>query len=216
MPALSHTVSRWETCSGTGGNEELPVDDNILVERFRHGDEGAFNLLVERHKREAYFIALRLTGSHEDARDLAQDAFIRCYRSLEQFRGESSFRTWLYRIVVNLSLNYLKSPRVSRRAEWPESGPEELPGGDRDEDPMAALERRQRVGQLRQAIARLPVRQKQTLMLKVYGELKYDEIAEVMRCPVGTAKANFFHAVKRLRALLGDDEPGPAGGGTPQ
>lgn len=189
------------------------MDDSILVERFRHGDEGAFNLLVERHKREAYFIALRLTGSHEEARDLAQDAFIRCYRSLESFRGDCSFRTWLYRIVVNLSLNYLKSPRINRRVEWPEGGMDDLPGVESGEDPTEALERQQRTQQLRQAIARLPVKQKQTLMLKVYGELKYDDIAEVMRCPVGTAKANFFHAVKRLRSLLGDDERKPAGGG---
>ena len=180
------------------------MDDSILVERFRHGDEGAFNQLVERHKREAYFIALRLTGSHEDARDLSQDAFIRCYQSLENFRGDCSFRTWLYRIVMNLSLNYLKSPRVSRRVEWADGQMDAMPGTD--SDPDRALLQRQRSQLLRAAIARLPVKQKQTLMLKVYSELKYEEISEVMRCPVGTAKANFFHAVKRLRELIGKDE----------
>jgi len=184
------------------------VDDSILVERCRHGDEGAFNQLVERHKREAYQIALRLTGSHEDARDLAQDAFIRCYRSMENFRGECSFRTWLYRIVVNLGLNYLKSPRVSRRTELPEGTMDRIPDGGRAADQAAALERAQRSEQLRAAIDRLPPKQKQTLILKVYSELKYEEISEVMRCPVGTAKANFYHAVKRLRELLGDEEQG--------
>jgi RNA polymerase sigma-70 factor (ECF subfamily) len=178
------------------------VDDSILVERFRHGDEGAFNQLVERHKREAYFIALRLTDCHEDARDLAQDAFIRCYQSMENFRGECSFRTWLYRIVLNLSLNYLKSPRVSRRVELPEGEIDTIPGSDNGIDPMDSMIRDQRVDLLKTAIRQLPAKQKQTLMLKVYGELKYEEISEIMRCPVGTAKANFYHAVKRLRELM--------------
>lgn len=179
------------------------MDDSILVERFRHGDEGAFNQLVERHKREAYFIALRLTGSHEDARDLAQDAFIRCYQSLENFRGECSFRTWLYRITINLSLNYLKSPRVSRRVEFPKGEIDAARNGDNGTDPTESLIRRQRTELLKGAIAQLPAKQKQTLLLKVYGELKYEEISEIMRCPVGTAKANFYHAVKRLRELIG-------------
>jgi RNA polymerase sigma-70 factor (ECF subfamily) len=184
------------------------VDDSILVERCRHGDEGAFNQLVERHKREAYRIARRLTRSHEDARDLAQDAFIRCYHSMEDFRGECSFRTWLYRIVVNLSLNQLKSPRVSRRTELPEGTLERLPADGPGADPAADLELARRSEQLRAAIDRLPPKQKQTLTLKVYGELKYEEISEVMRCPVGTAKANFYHAVKRLRELMDDEEQG--------
>lgn len=180
------------------------MDDSILVERFRHGDEGAFNQLVERHKREAYFIALRLSGSHEDARDLAQDAFVRCYQSMEKFRGDCSFRTWLYRIVINLSLNHLKSPRISRRVELPEGGMDAVPDSEDVIDPTAALLRRQRSALLKEAINRLPAKQKQTLLLKVYGELKYEEISEIMGCPVGTAKANFFHAVQRLRELIGD------------
>jgi RNA polymerase sigma-70 factor (ECF subfamily) len=180
------------------------VDDNILVERFRHGDEGAFNQLVERHKREAYFVALRLTGSHEDARDLAQEAFIRCYQSMENFRGDCSFRTWLYRIVINLSLNFLKSPRISRRVELPRNEVETVPGGEIGSDPAEDLLQAQRTRMLKNAIARLPAKQKQTLVLKIYGELKYEEISEIMRCPVGTAKANFFHAVKRLRELIGE------------
>ncbi len=182
------------------------MDDSILVERFRHGDEGAFNQLVERHKREAYFIALRLCRSQEDARDLAQDAFVRCYQSMENFRGDCSFRTWLYRIVINLSLNYLKSPRVSRRVELPEGAMEAVPNGTAVNGPAEALLRRQRLALLKEAITRLPAKQKQTLLLKVYGELKYEEISEIMGCPVGTAKANFYHAVKRLRELIGDSE----------
>lgn len=182
------------------------MDDSILVERFRHGDEGAFNQLVERHKREAYFIALRLAGSHEDARDLVQDAFIRCYQSMENYRGDCSFRTWLYRIVINLSLNYLKSPRISRRVELSEGEIDAVPGRVNESDPTESLIRHQRTELLKEAIAQLPAKQKQTLMLKVYGELKYEEISEIMRCPVGTAKANFYHAVKRLRELIGQTD----------
>ena len=88
----------------------------------------------------------------------------------------------------------------------PEGGLEELPGRVSENDPVQALERDRRTAQLRQAIARLPAKQQQTLVLKVYGELKYEEISAVMRCPVGTAKANFYHAVKRLRKLLDEGD----------
>jgi len=174
--------------------------DTTLIERFRlHGDETAFNQLVERHKRDAYRLAYRVAGNHEDAHDLAQEAFIRVYRSLERFRGDSSFRTWLYRIVMNLSLNHVK--RARRHTDGHVAVEDvSLPVPARGLTSVLAEEERRR---LSDAIERLPERQRRTLILKTYEELKYTEISAIMGCSVGTAKANFFHAVRGLRRLLG-------------
>jgi RNA polymerase sigma-70 factor (ECF subfamily) len=177
-----------------------PDSDLELVERFRSGgDESAFDQLVERHRRGVYRLAYRISGNHEDAHDLAQEAFVRVYRGLGGFRGDSAFRTWLYRVVVNLSLNHLRRLRQERSnsvsvddvvLSVPAQGLGQVLA---DEDR----------GRLDAAIGRLPAKQRQTLELKVFHELKYREIAEVMRCSVGTAKANFFHAVQALKRELG-------------
>lgn len=173
--------------------------DESLVERFQlAGDEEAFRALVERHRRDVYRLAYRVSGNHEDAHDLSQESFVRVYRSLKSFRRDSAFRTWLYRIVMNLSLNHLKKRGREKTSPLGES--EELlrvePSG------LSLLLAGERSRHLKAAIDRLPPRQKQTLILKVFRELKYVEIASVMRCTVGTAKANFFHAVRALRREL--------------
>ena len=182
----------------------MEPDDDALVAQFRdHDDDGAFNQLVIRHQRDVYRLAFRMAGNHADAHDLAQEAFVRVYRSLDRFRGDSAFKTWLYRIVVNLSLNHIKR---TRREEMSRVDLDDvsLPVGPRSLDLLVEAERSE---QVRGAIAKLPEKQKKTLILKVFHELKYTEIARIMKCSVGTAKANFFHAVQRLRremALKGD------------
>jgi len=154
--------------------------DTTLIERFRlHGDETAFNQLVERHKRDAYRLAYRVAGNHEDAHDLAQEAFIRVYRSLERFRGDSSFRTWLYRIVMNLSLNHVK--RARRHTDGHVAVEDvSLPVPARGLTSVLAEEERRR---LSDAIERLPERQRRTLILKTYEELKYTEISAIRSEP---------------------------------
>ncbi len=172
--------------------------DLALIRRFQAGDQRAFDLLVEEHRREVYRLAYRLLGNHADADDLAQEAFLRCYRSLGRFRGESSFRTYLTRIVLNLSADLRRAGSRGRQVPM-----EEVPEGDlaRAAPPDGAelvLE-----ATLRRAIRRLPPRQREALVLRVFQEMKFREIAEVMGCTVGTAKANFFHALKRLRQRAG-------------
>ena len=178
----------------------MTVDsDEQLIERFRtDGDEGAFNELVERHQRDVYRLAFRLAHNQEDAHDLGQEAWVRVYRSLGRFRGESSFRTWLCRIVMNVGLNHLRKTRHDReqRTRIEEVSLPVAPTGLSD-----VLDAEARV-RLEGAIDRLPEKQRRTLVLKVFQELKYTEIAEVMGCSVGTAKANFFHAVRSLKRQL--------------
>ena len=147
------------------------------------------------HRKDVYALAYRISGNHEDAHDLAQDAFVRVYKGLAAFRGEASFRTWLYRIVFNLSLNHARKTRreTQGRVDIEDVA---LPVAPRGLDSVLEGEAKER---LHGAIGKLPEKQRKTLILKVFHELKYVEIARVMSCSVGTAKANFFHAVQSLK-----------------
>jgi RNA polymerase sigma-70 factor (ECF subfamily) len=180
----------------------LKTDDGDLVKRFQNGDESRFNLLVQRHREEVYRLAFRFMRNHADADDVAQETFLRAYRSLGRFRGESSFKTWIYRIAVNTAYNYLNSPHASRRAEIEADTPDESV----EAEGLRRLEEKDLSRRLKRAVDRLPDRQRQTVILKVYQELKFREIAQVMNCREGTAKANFFHGMRRLKRELEADQ----------
>ena len=170
--------------------------DLDLVRLFQSGERAAFDRLVEAHRRDVYRLAYRLVGNHADADDLAQDAFLRVYRSLGRFRGESSFKTWLTRIVLNLATDRRRILATRRDAPLDELREVEQPAaGER----LGFLSREQ----IRKAVGQLPRRQRETLILRVFQEMKFQEIARVMGCTVGTAKANFFHAVRGLRQRVG-------------
>lgn len=173
------------------------ADDHVLVEACLNGQPEAFGMLVERHRRQIYQLCYRFVTNHEDASDLAQDVFVRAYRALRGFKGRSAFATWLYRIGVNVCLN-----RVSLNAPCLESidRREHLDTGS--ERPDSALLRAERSAAVRAAIARLPRKQRATLILRVYHDLPHDQIAEILGSSVGAVKANFFHALANLRKLL--------------
>jgi RNA polymerase sigma-70 factor, ECF subfamily len=186
--------------------EETPPSDEEIVRRFLHGETAAFDHLVLKYRKEIYRIAYRITGNHGEADDLAQETFCRAYEGLRGFRGEASLKTWLCRIVSNLSLNEARSARVAKRddatvEELAESGDEATLQAPIGADGLVQREREER---LRQAIGELPRRQRVTLILRAFEGLPYKEIATVMDCTTGTAKANFFHAVASLRRALKD------------
>lgn len=176
--------------------------DAELVESCLAGRREAFDLLVERHQRHVYQLCYRFVGNHEDASDLAQDVFIRAYRGLRKFKGEASLGTWLYRIGVNVCLN-----RVGAKTPKPDALDPLLAASDEriaatGESADAAILRGERAGQVRAAIARLPRKQRATLILRVYHELPHDEIAGILGSSVGAVKANFFHALNSLKKLM--------------
>lgn len=174
---------------------ERDESDEQIVDRFKNGDESAFDALVLRHRNAVYRLAFRLMGTHADADDLAQDAFLRAYLGLRRFRGESLFGTWLTRIVVNLALNARRSQRPVLPLE--EAGIGMPQRRDVRNAADVTLE-----GQVRQAVGLLPARQRQVLTLKIYEGLKFSEIASAAGITVGTAKATFFQAVQGLRKKL--------------
>lgn len=172
------------------------TDDFDIIDRCLAGDERAFDHLVRRYQRDVYQLAYRITRNVEDAKDLAQDAFVQAYRSLKTFQRKSSFYTWLYRITVNLCLNHLKG------ATRMEPGEVDDRLADTREDALDVLARGERERAVAAAIATLPPQQRATLTLRVHRGLSHKEIAEVLDCSEGTAKANYFHAVRGLQARL--------------
>jgi len=181
--------------------DDAPADlDLRLVDRFRAGEARAFDELVRRHQRPLYHLCMRYLRNQADAKDVTQRAFVKAFRGLDGFRGESSFRTWLYRIAINLALNHLRDHRREQPAEIADellsrraTGPQRIIG---DEE----------AARLRAAIDDLPPRQRMVLELRVYDELSFREVADLVGSTENAAKVNFHHAVKRLRQLLAGEE----------
>ena len=178
--------------------DEAPGDAE-LVRLAQAGDREAFDEIVRRHQRQVYQLCYRFTGNHEDASDLAQDVFVRAYRALAGFKGQSALATWLYRIGVNVCLN-----RKALKTLPVEPMPLIEPADARAEPADAAVLKGERAREVRAAIARLPRKQRATLILRTYQELPHDEIAAILGSSVGAVKANFFHALANLKKLLMD------------
>jgi len=176
------------------------LDDRALVEACLAGRREAFDQIVVRHRRAVYRLCYRFVGNHEDATDLAQESFLKAYRALGSFKGDSAFGTWLHRIAVNLSLNAVATR--ARRAETSEGRAAPVASGP---DQMSLVLREERAAQVRAAIGRLAPRQRATLVLRVYQEMPHQEIADLLGSSVGAVKANFFHALNNLKRLLGGD-----------
>ncbi len=196
------TLAPVDTVKTSGGDavslaEFAAFTDVQLVDACRAGRRGAFDVIVERHRRSVYQLCYRFVGNHEDASDLSQDIFLRAYRGLGSFRGGSSLATWLYRIGVNACLN-----RVSVRKVVTEDIGARQHIDTRTESPSERVLRQERGARVREAIAQLPPKQRATLVLRIYQELSHEEIAGVLGSSVGAVKANFFHALGNLKKLL--------------
>jgi RNA polymerase sigma-70 factor (ECF subfamily) len=183
---------------------EVPVadlDEPQLVEACLAGRSGAFDVIVERHRRAVYQLCYRFVGNHEDASDLSQDVFLRAYRGLRSFRGGSSLSTWLYRIGVNVCLN-----RVTAKKPITEHIDARQHVDTVRESQVDRVLRQERGARVRAAIAQLPPKQRATLVLRMYQELSHEEIAGVLGSSVGAVKANFFHALGHLKKILGTED----------
>jgi RNA polymerase sigma-70 factor (ECF subfamily) len=180
-------------------------EDEVLVDRFRDGDARAFEELVRRHQRAVFHLARRFVRDDDEAKDVAQRAFVKAYQGLHALRGGAAFRTWLFRITANLALNHLRDHRRTLPAE--DAGvnvPIDAVGAERIDDA-------QRRAQLFRALDSLPPKQRLVLELRVFEELPFREVAQIAGCTENAAKVNFHHAVKRLRAQIAEttegDEP---------
>jgi len=168
------------------------------VEAAQGGDQLAFGRLVERFQRDVYGKAFSILKNHLDADDVVQETFLRAYRALPGFRFESSFRTWLITIATRQALNFLDRQRSGHESLDPqEEGPEHA-ALRVEENQMTTLLDEESRRLLREAMPRLPKRQKQALLLKLENDWRYDQIAQEMGTSVGSVKAHIFHAIKNL------------------
>ena len=183
--------------------------DQALVERVQAGDQRAFGLLVAKYQRKLFRLVHRLVRDANEAEDVVQEAFIKAYRALPNFRGDSAFYTWLYRIGVNAAKNWLlaNGRRVKATSgASDEEGQDELALLHDEETPDRVLQSRQIAQTVNRSIEQLPEELKTAIVLREIDGLSYEEIAEVMDCPIGTVRSRIFRAreaiAQQLRPLI--------------
>ena len=174
----------------------IPNDDALWVSRCLQGDTSAFEVLVERYQRVVFSVAYRLTANQEDARDIAQNAFLRAYERLETFDPGRKFFSWIYKIAVNESLNYRRAQKAHEPIE--RALPMAAAG-----DPVDRLETSERV---QVALMALQPDHRVLVVLKYFVDLSYDEISDVVGIPEKTVKSRLFSARQQLETLLSGDE----------
>jgi RNA polymerase sigma-70 factor (ECF subfamily) len=185
--------------------------DRQLVERAQQGDKHAFELLVSKYQRKLSRLLSRFVRDQTEVEDVAQEAFVKAYRALPSFRGDSAFYTWLYRIGINTAKNYLVA--MGRRAptvtEFDAQEAEEFDGGDQLRDintPESLLMTKQIANTVNEAMEQLPEELRAAIQLREIEGLSYEEIAAAMECPIGTVRSRIFRAreaiAERLRPLL--------------
>ncbi len=190
------------------GDREI---DQQLVERAQRGDKHAFELLVVKYQRKLGRLLSRFIRDPAEVEDVAQEAFIKAYRALPSFRGDSAFYTWLYRIGINTAKNYLVA--MGRRAptttEFDSEEAENFEDGDQLRDlntPEAELMTRQIAATVNQTMEELPEELRTAITLREIEGMSYEDIANVMNCPIGTVRSRIFRAretiADRLRPLL--------------
>lgn len=174
---------------------ESELKDEQLVQQAKQGNLTAYEQLVRRHQQGLYAFIYRMVSNPSDAEELCQQAFIRAWQKLAGFKGRSSFKTWLYQIAINLTLNFKTRTRKTEELS-------ELQPADPATEPEANYHRRQQEELIRQALLQLPVDQRTALVLKVYENLSYNEIARVMGRSVRAVDSLLVRARTRLKSLL--------------
>ena len=202
---------RMNSESPRASNQAAPdaeaEQDLRLIERAQAGDQAAFRRLVERHQRRAFGIAVALVRDEEDANEIVQEAFIRVYRGLSQFHGGSSFFTWLYRIVTNLSIDVIRKPA---RREQPlgdelerelDAAPAMVRGFDAS-DPFVELHRSELRRVIEKALDELPPYHRGVIVMREIEGMSYEEMAVAMNVSKGTIMSRLFHARRKLEKAL--------------
>jgi len=181
----------------------MPSDEE-LVARSMGGDLDSFNQLVLRWERPIYALAYRVIGREEDARDVAQETFLRAFRALSGFKGQAKFSSWLYRITLNLCRDWIRKERRTPVSQAPEGiDIIELAG---EATPNETIEQRVGRGQLSRAVSRamasLPEEQRTAIILKEYHGLTFQEIADMLDCPLSTVKTRLYQGLSVVRKQL--------------
>ncbi len=200
---MTEPVARNE--SGTSA----PPDETVLVQRARHGDLEAYDELVQRYQERIYATIYHMTSNHEDANDLAQESFIKAFQALKSFKGGSSFYTWLYRIAVNKTINFLKQ-RKNRihmslnDLDFNAEHDPDLVALISDKTPRREANLTELQEKLNTALMKLSEPHRLVVILHDVQGLSHEEIAKVMDCNIGTVRSRLFYARQQLQAWLAE------------
>jgi len=191
----------------------VPPDDHTLVQRARSGDERAFRLLVERYQKKVYAVALGMVKDREEAMDVVQEAFVKVHRSLDTFKADATFYTWLYRITVNVCIDVIRR-RGAMRSDSVEF--DERIGHDLAEanlgavssqlgsNPEKSVLQRELGDKIQEALEQIPEKHRAILLLRELDGLSYEELAQVLEIPKGTVMSRLFHARAKVQKLLSE------------
>lgn len=189
-----------------GHTTNIPVPDEQLVIASQQGDIQAFETLVLRYQRQVFSLIYQMTRNVEVVEDIGQDVFIAAFKAIKDFKAKSSFFTWLYRIAINHCKNYLTASTRSQDIEQRyqrEQDPEDF-SENQDRDPQSMLLAKEFVEQMEDAIMSLPEEQRIVLRLCEFEGLSYQEIADILECPIGTVRSRLSRARTALQETLSD------------
>ena len=186
-----------------------PPDEAVLVKRARQGDLGAYDDLVRRYQERIYATVYHMTSNHEDANDLAQEAFIKAYQALKSFKGGSSFYTWVYRIAVNKTINFLKQRKNRTQLslddlDFNAEHDPDLVALISEKTPRREISLAELHEKLNVALQKLSEPHRLVVTLHDVQGLSHEEIAEIMDCNIGTVRSRLFYARQQLQAYLSD------------
>jgi RNA polymerase sigma-70 factor (ECF subfamily) len=180
-----------------------------VIQRCLHGDQSAWDLIVRQHWRKVFNVAYKFVGRHDEAEDLAQDIFLKVFKSLDTFDRRANFQTWLISVSRNLCIDHYRSVRKEREMINRDVDASELSPASPNEGPVAAIEQRDRVVLLRQALAALPESLRTAVLMRDIQEMSYQEIADTLRLPEGTVKSRINRGrselARQIRKLRGED-----------
>ncbi len=187
-----------------------PSDELELVARAQTGDTAAFNELVTRYRQRAFAMLYNMLRNEQDAWDLAQDGFLKAWKNIGRFRGQSSFYTWLYRILMNVGIDWLRKKQIASGTEFDdaiglrniEPGAVTAPRGEMQ--PAERISDQEIRARIDAAIERLSPEHRTAIVMREIDGLEYSEIAEQMECSIGTVMSRLFYARKKLQAMLKD------------
>ncbi|MCB0832667.1 MAG: sigma-70 family RNA polymerase sigma factor [Bacteroidetes bacterium] len=177
------------------------MTDQEILDGFKQDGwsrEKAFNALVLRFRERLYRVIRGMVSSHEDTDDILQETFIKIYNNMHKFRGDSNLFTWVYRISVNVAISHRRKETI-RRFFRLDDAPEQISKEPRPDETSEALELNRRITE---AVKRLPEKQRIVFSLRFYDELSHEEISKITGNPVGTIKANFFHAMNKVKSYV--------------
>jgi len=183
-------------------------EETIAMRRCRRGSAEAFEVLVNKYMKDAYFIALGLVGNREDALDLSQEAFIRAYRNIKHVKPGHRFFPWFYQILKNLCVSHLRKRRYRQAASLDAEDCPEVAAKDDGFCPDVVAGRNETKDRLWRAIGKLDDKHREVIILRHFQNMSYDQIAEALHCNKGTVTSRLYYARKKLEELLGTGKGG--------